>query len=188
MKVYKRLLTLQATLLMTLLTSGCATDSHTKEDQDSPFPLLEESRESSGSIDTIDEQDLPVQNDEEYETFDPKGIYVYFKFNSTEMTVESAPNLQKVIKGMLADPLVRIIIRAHTDAVGSKKANMRLSRLRAEALRSKMIRAGIEAKRLAVDYAGETDRAQGKKVLEDDGKLRRAEFIVDYGMQRRKNF
>ncbi len=156
-------------------------------DESEPLPLSNQDGDHGLGIDFIDEGDMEAYvSASEYEPFSPEGIYVYFGSNQTHLTGRSKRTLHKIVAGMRRDPLSRIIIRAHTDSVGPRKINLELSRKRAEGIKSYLVKQGIGASRLAVDFAGEAETLHaGGNTKEDRRRSRRAEFILDYRLQRK---
>ena len=67
-------------------------------------------------------------------------------------------------------------IEGHTDSVGSKKANMKLSQRRAESVRSYIIKkAGIDASRITAKGFGPTKPIADNKTAAGKAKNRRIE-------------
>lgn len=151
-----------------------------------PVSLSDQDHDHSLGVDFIDEDDLEsYRAASDYEPFSPEGLYVYFDSNQSSLSKASKLTLKKIINGMKRDPLSRIIIRAHTDSVGSHKINMELSRKRASNIKSYLVQQGVAAERLHVDYAGESELVQRKSLSKEDRRSsRRAEFILDYQLQR----
>ncbi|HPS59048.1 MAG TPA: OmpA family protein [Spirochaetota bacterium] len=100
---------------------------------------------------------------------------VYFRFNSAEIRTEYIPVLHGIIEYLRKNPGTDVIIRGHADRRGSKKANYKISRLRAEKVVQYMKSMGIDESRIKIVSLGETDpQIHGGKY--DDALNRRVEF------------
>lgn len=100
---------------------------------------------------------------------------VYFRFNSTEIRTEYIPVLHGIIEYLRKNPGTDVIIRGHADRRGSKNANYKISRLRAEKVLKYMKSMGIDESRIKIIPLGETDpQIHGGKY--DDALNRRVEF------------
>ncbi|GAA4325364.1 OmpA family protein [Flaviaesturariibacter amylovorans] len=109
---------------------------------------------------------------------------VYYDFGKADLKEESFPELDKLVKLMQDNPNIKAEISAHTDAVGSDAANMKLSEARAQSVVNYMISKGITTDRFVVKGYGETQPLEPNK--NPDGtdnpagreKNRRTEFKV----------
>lgn len=81
---------------------------------------------------------------------------VEFESGSAKLTPASHAQLAGVVEYMTHKTSARIEISGHTDNVGSKKANKKLSQKRADAVRTYLVSQGIDAGRItAVGYGDE---------------------------------
>ncbi|NLV66420.1 MAG: OmpA family protein [Spirochaetes bacterium] len=100
---------------------------------------------------------------------------VYFAFNSAEIRTEYVPVLHGIIEYLRKNPGTDVIIKGHADRRGSKKANYKISRLRAEKVVRYMKTMGIDESRIKIIPLGETDpQIHGGRY--DDALNRRVEF------------
>ena len=100
---------------------------------------------------------------------------VYFKFNSAEIRTEYIPVLHGIIEYLRNNPGTDVLIKGHADRRGSKMANYKISRLRAEKVVRYMKSMGIDGSRMKIVPLGETDpQIHGGKY--DDALNRRVEF------------
>jgi outer membrane protein OmpA-like peptidoglycan-associated protein len=104
---------------------------------------------------------------------------IYFDNNAASLKEESYKELKKVVKLLKSNNDIKIMISAHTDAVGGHDFNMKLSQRRAEAVVRYLLSKGIKADRLVAKGFGETqplasndDEAEGRELN------RRIEFEV----------
>jgi outer membrane protein OmpA-like peptidoglycan-associated protein len=82
---------------------------------------------------------------------DPFGTLltiVYFKSNGVELTPDSRTELDRLLTVLRANPNVRVSVHGHADVKGSFEQNMRLSELRAQAVRAYLIAHDIAPYRL----------------------------------------
>ncbi|HSH27545.1 MAG TPA: OmpA family protein [Wenzhouxiangella sp.] len=95
-------------------------------------------------------------------------------------------SLQPAARDQLAD-VVRLVegevdkpirIEGHTDSTGSSAANMRISRLRAEAVRDALIAQGIDASRIQAVGMGEDFPIASNETAEGRSKNRRVDVIL----------
>lgn len=102
----------------------------------------------------------------------PIDVEIFFELNSTEV---AAADVEEAVEWLIAHPRGRLIVEGHTDASGSKSYNMRLSRRRALAAKSKLIRE-VRARGHKARSSQLRIRAKGPTQLaypDDDSKNRR---------------
>lgn len=84
------------------------------------------------------------------------SLPVNFAFNSFRILPEAEPQLDAVAQGIKLVPGARVVVEGHTDAYGSYQVNARLSRKRAESVKTYMVRRhGINPSSLIVEGRGE---------------------------------
>lgn len=86
---------------------------------------------------------------------DPRSFTLYFKFESDELTEESAqlvPSVLAVVK-QRSDPEVAVV--GHTDTMGIAKANIELGIKRATFVRNLLVEAGLDPATIEVVSHGE---------------------------------
>jgi outer membrane protein OmpA-like peptidoglycan-associated protein len=81
---------------------------------------------------------------------------IHFEKNKANLTAESKEILDKIILVMNANKKLKIEICGHTDSQGNADFNMRLSEIRAIAVRNYISAAGIKTKRMGIKGFGET--------------------------------
>jgi outer membrane protein OmpA-like peptidoglycan-associated protein len=78
---------------------------------------------------------------------------IHFAFSKSEIRSISFPVLDAVVEALVQNPKIKIEVQGHTDNVGNKQFNKRLSQDRANSVRTYLIKKGIAADRLvAVGY------------------------------------
>lgn len=80
-----------------------------------------------------------------------------FRYREEGLTPTSQQVFDNVVARLKREPDLRISLTTHTDSVGSRAYNLRLSNARAKALKNRFIAAGIAAHR--IDAAGEGEAA-----------------------------
>ena len=84
------------------------------------------------------------------------SLLIQFDFNSAKLLPEGETVLAELAKAMNAEDLKqdRFMLEGHTDAKGSREVNLRLSKQRAEAVRSFLMKNGIDTRRLRTEGYG----------------------------------
>ena len=106
-----------------------------------------------------------------------------FVYKKAELTQESLPKLEKVLKIMLRRPNLKVEISAHSDAIGSDAYNKNLSQKRAEYVVNFLVSSGVPKEQLvAKGYGEEKIRNKCKNGVEctkeEHGYNRRVEFKI----------
>jgi outer membrane protein OmpA-like peptidoglycan-associated protein len=88
-------------------------------------------------------------------------LTIGFKFNSAEITNESADTLNSLAKALKSDQLASLgfMIEGHTDGKGTPDYNMKLSQQRATAVKAYLEKQGIQGKQLQAQGKGDTELA-----------------------------
>lgn len=89
------------------------------------------------------------------------SLTIGFKFNSAEITSESAETLTSLSKALKSDQLASLafMIEGHTDGKGTPDYNMKLSQQRAAAVKAYLEKQGIPATHLRSQGKGDTELA-----------------------------
>ncbi|RYG53362.1 MAG: OmpA family protein [Chitinophagaceae bacterium] len=103
---------------------------------------------------------------------------VYFVFAKAYLKSESYPELDKVVKVLKANPGIKIELSAHTDWIGSREDNMKLSQDRATATKEYLEFKGVELGRIISRGYGETKPIANNMTAEGRQMNRRVEFTV----------
>ncbi|NJN28398.1 MAG: OmpA family protein [Cyclobacteriaceae bacterium] len=104
---------------------------------------------------------------------------IFFDFDKYELKEESFPELKRVAEMMQKNPDVKISVEGHTDNVGTKEYNIKLSERRAKSVVDYLIKAGVSPDRLQSKGWG-----MAKPVASNDDEIggrelnRRVEFII----------
>jgi outer membrane protein OmpA-like peptidoglycan-associated protein/opacity protein-like surface antigen len=101
---------------------------------------------------------------------------VQFASGSSKLSDLAKLKIQKVLISLKDNPEMHLEISGHTDNTGSRSANIKLSKARAEAVRSYLISMGIDAYRLRAIGVGPDRPIASNKTKEGRAKNRRIEF------------
>jgi len=108
------------------------------------------------------------------------GLNVEFDFNKSFIKEEYHNDIKKVANFMKEHPDTKIVIKGHTDSIGKKSYNMRLSRARAKSLRQYMInKFGIDGSRIATIGYGPNKPIASNDTEEGRQKNRSAEAVIE---------
>lgn len=102
---------------------------------------------------------------------------VEFKTGSSALTKEAEKVLDKVFIMLSANPQIAIEIRGHTDSAGNYSKNLKLSLVRAEAVKTYLRQKGVEGNRMTVRGMGSTVPVAFNETAEGRRQNRRVEFI-----------
>ena len=87
----------------------------------------------------------------------PATFILYFHTDSDELTDASKAELEHVIAEIRSRPLPDIVVIGHTDTIGARRYNDRLSLARAERMREMLVERGIPASRIQARGRGERE-------------------------------
>ena len=102
----------------------------------------------------------------------------HFDFDKAVLKPEGKAKLDDLVGKLKAVNLEVIIAVGHTDSVGSKAYNQKLSVRRAEAVKAYLVSKGIEANRIHTEGKGESQPVADNKTKEGRAKNRRVEIEV----------
>ena len=104
---------------------------------------------------------------------------IRFKTNSAELLPSSDPILDDVAREMKRHPEIRRVrVEGHSDNVGDRGYNQRLSRERALSVRAALIRRGVSARRLDAAGYGESRPTATNRTERGRAKNRRVQFVI----------
>jgi outer membrane protein OmpA-like peptidoglycan-associated protein len=87
----------------------------------------------------------------------PQHFILFFRFESDELTEESRALLPQVLQAIKNRPVPEIAVVGHTDTMGTAGSNIELGLRRANAIRSVLIDAGVDAALIEATSHGEAD-------------------------------
>jgi len=103
-----------------------------------------------------------------------------FVFDSSKATIkdEAVNNFSKVVEFINTYPDKKVRIEGHTDSSGSNKLNLKLSQMRADAVKALLIENGIAAKQIEAIGMGEDYPVAENTTAAGKAKNRRVEIII----------
>ena len=105
--------------------------------------------------------------------------FVYFDFNSANLTEESYDELERLKQFVLSSMGTRVEIAGHTDNIGPKAYNQQLSQARAQAIVDYLVEQGVTVEQLIAKGYGEDDPIASNDDEKDGRELnRRVEMRV----------
>jgi len=130
--------------------------------------------------DSTDRDGCPERGHAEYREGKIKLLgKIRFKTNSAEIEESSDPILDDVADEMKRHPEIRRVrVEGHSDNVGNRDYNRRLSRERAQSVRQALIKRGVSGKRLDAEGYGETRPIASNRRERGRAKNRRVQFTV----------
>jgi len=87
----------------------------------------------------------------------PVAATLYFLLGKDELTTESRAEAENIYRSFLERQAPEILIVGHTDTLGSKKHNLKLSLKRAEKVRQSLIGLGVPAESIRIVGKGEEE-------------------------------
>lgn len=101
---------------------------------------------------------------------------VLFELGKAALTRESYKELDRIVEFLVENPSIKIEIGGHTDNVGSKEVNQRLSLARAQTVSRYLIKKGVNKNRVKVKGYGATNPMTSNSTPEGRTLNRRVEF------------
>lgn len=102
---------------------------------------------------------------------------VNFELGSARLTPESAATLEMAFATLRDNPEIVVQISGHTDITGSRAFNMRLSKARADAVKSYLVGRGVAETRITTVGYGPDRPIASNKTADGRAKNRRIEFL-----------
>ena len=103
---------------------------------------------------------------------------IFFETDKAALLPASFPELDRLKGLLLQDSVLRISIEGHTDSIGSAEHNLALSKDRATAVKSYLVKAGIPASRLEVQAFGSTKPIATNSSEDGRSQNRRVQFTI----------
>ncbi len=114
-----------------------------------------------------------------YDFNDMRTNTVHFDFASSTLTPAMRRQLDDLAEYLRADSSVQqVLVRGHTDSVGFRRQNLRLSERRAKAVKDYLSLRGVEEHRLKVEYLGERQPLISNRTAKDRAHNRRVDITL----------
>lgn len=108
------------------------------------------------------------------------GMYrtygIHFDFDKASIRAESQPLINDMAVTLKNNPLWTLRITGYTDSIGAPAYNQKLSKARADSLKSALVRLGIDPARLDTAGAGASNPVGSNKTLQGRALNRRVEL------------
>jgi len=104
---------------------------------------------------------------------------VLFESASANLNVSATGSLDELADFLVANPERTVLLEGHTDGIGSDEGNFRLSRHRAEAVRSYLMERGIGSARLETASVGKSDPVADNDTAAGRRENRSVAVIID---------
>ena len=140
-----------------------------KDGQSVPAPPVAMEKEK---VDAIFSKALAAQPDP------PVHFLLYMKNDSTDLTADSSAQIPGIIETIQARNAYSISVIGHTDTLGDKEANQRLSTQRADSVSQLLIQHGVDAEKIETTSHGEENPLVKTDDNVSEPKNRRVEVIV----------
>jgi len=151
------------------LTTGCATKRSTSEVVVAPLGIPGGQVGYNGAV-IVDNSNAVITGAENIQAV------VYFAFDSSEITAQSASVLNQHVSLLNSNPAATVVISGHTDERGSREYNMALGERRAQAARNYLAAQGVTANNIRVISYGEERPAAAGNTEDAYAQNRRAEL------------
>lgn len=132
---------------------------NTKVPDDSNMNTLKQQKniEKTSTSNTTSDPVPPVRKTNSYATSkvvnnEGARIFVgniYFEFGTSKLTDSSLPRLNEILGYLQNHPTAEIIIKGHTDNIGTEKVNQIISQKRAETAKDWLVQNGIASERMS---------------------------------------
>lgn len=106
---------------------------------------------------------------------------VYFEYDKSNITVQGATELDKLVKVMKDNPSMVIFVKSHTDSKGGDDYNLKLSERRAQSTVQYLVSKGISQGNISGKGFGSTEqkiKCGTNCTEEQDSQNRRSEFLI----------
>ena len=127
--------------------------------------LLQEptSSEKVNQKETVDKAETKVAEQDIKELVKVTFPVIYFTFNSIDIQQNEETKLNDILKTLKENPNMKVTITGWCDTKGSVAVNKRISRQRAEAVKTWLVKNGIEASRITAIGNGSDDTQDADK-------------------------
>ena len=126
------------------------------------------SSENVNQKETVDKAETKVVEQDIKESAKVTFPVIYFTFNSIDILQNEETKLNDILKTLKENPNIKVTVTGWCDTKGSVAVNKRISRQRAEAVKTWLVKNGIEASRITAIGNGSDD-------IQDADKARRVE-------------
>jgi len=138
--------------------------------------------DKDGVVDALDmcpNTPIEVKKVDQDGCFHKLNLNINFDTGSANVKESSLPHIQKFAKFLKTVPIYNVTIVGHTDNVGKKKKNLKLSKKRAKMVRKLLIQEGVDANSITAIGKGESEPVVSNDTPEGRAQNRRIEAILE---------
>ena len=121
------------------------------------------SSENVNQKETVDKAETKVVEQDIKESAKVTFPVIYFTFNSIDIQQNEETKLNDILKTLKENPNMKVTVTGWCDTKGSVTVNKRISRQRAEAVKTWLVKNGIEASRITAIGNGSDDTQDADK-------------------------
>ena len=121
------------------------------------------SSENVNQKETVDKAETKVAEQDIKESAKVTFPVIYFTFNSIDIQQNEETKLNDILKTLKENPNMKVTVTGWCDTKGSVTVNKRISRQRAEAVKTWLVKNGIEASRITAIGNGSDDTQDADK-------------------------